>query len=250
MPAILVVWALVQGGPRRGIRVGFAVWGLGQVALAGLVAREWMRAEADPFVEGVPPLPIVDLLALASAAIVCAAVAAGAVRSPAKPRVMASAVLAALGVLAIHQRSVTRSVADQFQQDLPRFELRLVGARRIGPVEELPSGIELVRCGEHQCVLEPDDSLTLSSHEHVQRIRLEHDAGAPRLSVLLRGNAIEQIRDRSARRIEAFDAWVLDGTVELVARHGDVLLDAEVVLDGGGDDAAIERLFERMSRTP
>jgi hypothetical protein len=29
-----------------------------------------------------------------------------------------------------------------------------------------------------------------------------------------------------------------------------VLLDAEVVLDGGGDDAAIERLFERMGRTP
>jgi len=28
------------------------------------------------------------------------------------------------------------------------------------------------------------------------------------------------------------------------------LLDAELLLDGGGDDAAVERVFERMVRAP
>ncbi len=246
VPAVFVVWAIAKGTGNRLVRVAFGVWGLGQVAMLGLVLFGWDQARRDLF-PAHAEFPTIDVVLYLIAGLGCVVVSAGAVRGGSKLPTALGAALASMMVLGVHHRSVARSVEDQFQQDLPGFKLRFVAARYLADASQAPRDAE-IPCPPQRCILDRDDSLELDAHNDVQRIRLEFEGAAPILVVVLRGEAADRFRDWAVRREGELDALFVDGTLEMVPRWTAVPLDGSFALTSSEDPAQIERLYRRLVR--
>lgn len=241
----LLAYLLVRFADRSAVRLALGVWGLGQVAFGALAAFEW-SAQRSNIAASPPSFPTLDLVAFGAAALASVVVAAGLVRTASRRDAKFAAVIAVLCTATAHVGSIARSIEDACPQELPAFEIRMVGARPVYPNEIVAPEALVVELEGQRYVLDEDDTLLLSNTD-VRRIRWEPEAERDGFTLVLQDDAAAQLRERSVRRMDRHDALYLDGELVSIPIFGDVLLVGSFNYNGAREDGQVRDLYRRLS---